>query len=646
MPVDRFSFDVRLEYQDIEKSFNVITGENGMLLWQEGLVPALVQQQNTGGLTKDALPADLSALIAFENWSGGAGAVTADPGDSAPTRYSYSRHVDASWGDRLYKSPARNALTGITGTVVKFYTSPTWGQYAVVASTALGTETAGRYIYQMSVGEWVQRYDAASDIITDLLEWANSVDEYLVAARGDSNDIVYSTDGFATAPSTSTGNAYTFLAVRGNTALNPLLHGIKSTGAIAAATLIGTFTASDQIGSKGERVNGVEVADNVIVILKAEGVYTYNGSAIAQKFQANTLYRATNGRAHCTFLNKVLFNFDNRLVMYDPVQDDFETVYFPEHPELNGDITAAAGTTTHVYFTITNSAGNVYVMKGNPGVGAWHSWAYRSTNVVRSIHLQSQGNAHATNDVVVTDGGGGTGYFILSQDGLRPEDDTAYRYETSDGFLIGCLSDAGVFSMVKRLNGVRNITEATSAAFYVSTSYMVDTSMATPVLALTSEEAGLSTARVEEDTPFTRLTYKVAMVSPTNETAPRVLSVVFDTTPYPTRRRRINFTVEVEWRPGKETGVKRADSFTAMRAFLFALVDQQVTLYDPFGSVFIGKVQSVQGLGYRQKITAPTSRGAYGLYQVVFDEIAETTPGAAELTWDDGDWDDVRSWGD
>ena len=124
MPRDSFSFDVGLAYAGATRYFNLHRDtQSGLLMWSEGVVPAFAQQQNNGALSKSALPADLSVLMAFEDWSGGAGRVNAAPGEAAPNRYSYSRGVDASWGDRLYLSPEKQALTGITGTVLKFYTS-------------------------------------------------------------------------------------------------------------------------------------------------------------------------------------------------------------------------------------------------------------------------------------------------------------------------------------------------------------------------------------------------------------------------------------------------------------------------------------------------------------------------------------------
>lgn len=644
MPRDGGAWDTGLEYAGGQpKFYNLATDENGLMMWHEGYVPAFVQQQNNGALTSSALPADLSVLITFEDWSGGAGRVNAPPGEASPNRYSYSRGIDASWGDRLYLSPEKQALTGITGTVIKFYTSPTFGEYAL--ASASGSTTTARRVYQFSGGSWVERYDAGSDIVTDIVEYGNTVDVYLVLARGDANDIVYSIDGTSFAL-TSTGNQATFLGVRGHTALNPVLVGVSATGEVAQATAIGTFTAADQVGSAGEACTGLEVANDLMVIFKAGGVYTFDGVDVRLKLASNALYRPTNGRAHCTFNGWVYFNFDNRVVEYDPFEDTFATVYFPEHPELNGDVTALVATTTHVYFGLTNSAGAVYVMKGHPKVGAWHTLSYRTTQTIAALHVVRNGAIHSTNDVLLFDGGSETGYFILAQDGLRPEDDTAYRFQTTQGHIYGPLTDGGVMAMVKRLNGVRAIGENATASNIMAISYGVDMVDTSPTAGLTVNEDGLAEARITADTPFTRIHYYATMNSAGREVSPRLLSIVFDVTPYPQRRRRFDFTVALEFKPGK--GLARRAGLPAYRRHLIGAMDEQVTLTSPFRETFIGKVQAVESLGF--KLNPEAGQGyastATALYRVVFEEITETTDDNAVMVWDQSTWNDGNVWDD
>lgn len=103
MPRDTFSFDTKLAFGSSGAAFNLAkSADTGLLMWEESVVPAFVQQQNQGALTKSALPADLSVLVTYEDWSGGAGRVNASPGDAAPNHYSFSRGIDASWGNKLY----------------------------------------------------------------------------------------------------------------------------------------------------------------------------------------------------------------------------------------------------------------------------------------------------------------------------------------------------------------------------------------------------------------------------------------------------------------------------------------------------------------------------------------------------------------
>lgn len=629
MPTDFASYDVKLALGSGEETYRLAEDPNkpGEAAWYEGVIEELVPQQTPGGFGYDSLPANVSIVLPHEDWSGGAGLANAGPGER-PTRYSYSRNIDASRGQTLYLSPKRQSTTGISAAVVQFYTSPTFGEYARTA----------RRVYQFSGGEWVERYDAGSNILTDIEEYGNTVDVYLVLARGDSNDLVYSTNGTSFG-NTSTGNAYTFLGVRGHTAVNPVLVGVTSTGGIGQAVAIGTFTANDQVGSSGEPVTGIEVANDVVIIFKSTGVYTFDGADVQQKLYTRTLYSAANGSAHTQMLGRVYYNLRNRVVQFDPVSESFAAVYLPEHPELNGAITAMTEDTVNMYFALTNRDGNTYIMKGNPAAGVWDTWVYLGAVTVSAMSLISRGTVHSTNDVLLVDIGTAVSYFILPRDGMRPEDDPAYRFASS-GTIIGPLVDGGARALTKYLTGLRVVAEELTASRTVTVGLGIDGETTAPATLLTAVDPGLTTTRITTRTPFTRAHYVATVTTADDNVSGRVHSIAVDTAPFPPRKRRFTFLVAIAWEQGQAGGSTKRHNFAALRRHLFQCLAEPVDFTDPFGATYVAKVRDVRSMGVKWKTQAQESRkAAEAIYQVVLDEITETTEATAWAVYDESDYD-------
>jgi hypothetical protein len=626
---------VRVAYGTSSADYNLWRDpETDLLQWSEGFVEELIPQRHSGAMSYRALPTGLSDPIAFEDWSGGAGLVQEAPGAVTSKRYSYTQHVDASWGDRLYKSPALNAETGQTDSIIgQVYT--TFGLYG----------WSNQRVYKHSGLTWDLVYNAGSAIVTQVVEFSNTVDTYLVVAQGDATDAVYSTTGAASSfTNTFTDAKAKFMAVLGHTTVEPNLLLITSTGAVSSVNAItDTPTATDQIGGTQDTVNGVEVMNGLAIFIKSGGVYTFDGLDVEEKLLAGPLFRTTNGAARMQWSGDGLlyFNWDTRILRYDPVNDAFSTVYAPEHPILNGDIPAITGTTTHIYFTQVNADGDTYVMKGNPNVGAWHTWAYIGSSAATSLLIARQGTIHASRDVVsITHGTSSAGSYILPLDGLRPEDDGAYRFEQTQGFIEGPLVDGGARAFTSRLVGGRVLGESITGARAVSFQYGLDSGALTTLM--TAVQSGLSEVRNTSDLPFTQVRYRAIMDTGSAQSSPRVLSLVFDTTPFPPRKRRFTFVVELEWAP-RSGRSHRATAFTKARAFLSSSVDQLVTLTDPWDGTFVGKVD-VQSIGFKHKGKPTSNKRVSALYQVTFEEITETTASGTGMTWDVSDWNGGDLW--
>ena len=80
------------------------TGEDGFLVWRDGLAPAFVPQSGNTEFALSAQPPEIDVAQEFEDWSLGAGFEDAPPG-LVQRVYNYSQGVDASWGTRAYLSP-------------------------------------------------------------------------------------------------------------------------------------------------------------------------------------------------------------------------------------------------------------------------------------------------------------------------------------------------------------------------------------------------------------------------------------------------------------------------------------------------------------------------------------------------------------
>ena len=72
---------------------------------------------------------------------------------------------------------------------------------------------AGRFLYQLSGGAWVERLDAgAGKVLVDIIEYENGTDNYLVVTEEGSATYAISTDGASF--STDVAEAVVLLATR------------------------------------------------------------------------------------------------------------------------------------------------------------------------------------------------------------------------------------------------------------------------------------------------------------------------------------------------------------------------------------------------------------------------------------------------
>lgn len=626
---DRGHFDVFISVSGTEYGFNLTEGEGGKLSYQPGLVEEIAAQQSLGGISYEAQPSSISVFDAFEDWSDGAGAEHTAPGETKPKSYSYSRGVDASWGNQLYLSPQLQSMTGLTTSLTK------------VVRTAAGVfGLGGRYIYHLHSAQWVSHYDAgASAVFTDLVEYGNGTSSFLVAALGDSQDMVYSTDN-GDNWAASTGNKATFLGVRGTATVIPVLLSITVAGLIKTSVNVTSFSNADRVGQTTETVNSMVVANNKAWVFKREGIYVWDGTTSSSFLPLPALYRTGNGLNAFLWIDGSIYaSYGGRIIKVDAVANTFETVFLTQHPELNGTIAGITGDTAFLYFALTNSAGATYVMKGNPTVGAWHTLGYLGVVTPSFITTLPSTVPHASNPTLVFGNGSSTAsYYVLPRDGLRPEDDENYLYDTAGGTLYQSVSDGGALAFPKYLNSARLVGASMTAARSAIVKYALDESTTFTTI-LTGVSPGLSKASLTTPVSFAQQQASITLATGDNQHSPRVRGYAFDTTPAQPRRQQWTLGVHLDDGAAAQGDSGKA-SFVELYDFLFNACRNglQVTYGDYFGNSYTAKIRDMQGGGLVPKATGKGRRAVSCDFTLVIAEIQPAGLTTSTFIWGESGW--------
>ena len=639
---DTGRYDVLISHSNRELGYVIADDpQTGLLQYFPGFVEEAAEQQSQGAFDYGALPNTISTILSFENWAGGAGAVDVPSGTSA-NAYSYSRGIDASWGTRLYLSPERQPMSGLTTSLTKIYVSPSQGTYGL----------GGRYVYKLAGTAWAVTKDlGVGQVATDIIEYGNGTSVFVVVAQGDSTDMQYSTNA-GSSWSAATGHAFSFLTVRGTFSTVPVLWGITANGFIKSSTNVTAFSNADRLGHTGETVTDLLSAGGEVWAIKSNAIYSYDSVEIDDFLPSTNLTKAGNGAN--TYLwgvnDKFYLTFGGRLIEVDPVERKIKTVFLMQNPELNGSITAITGTSDSIYFALKNTAGDTYIIKGNPNLGVWHTWAYLGANDCNALEAQAAGGVHSTRDAIVAGyGASATVFFILPIAGMRPEDDSSYRYDTNAGVLYGPLIDGGVLAIQKYLNAGKLLASSLSATRTAVLSYATDASTSFTTV-LTAVQTGLTEASTSS-VLFNRIRYSVTLDTGSNSTTPVVVGVAFDSTPNASRRRQwtlvLNIEDEADPRGG---GDKNRYSASDLLDHLIDAGSVQVTYTDYLGGVYTAKLRMLQMQGIQRK---PVGKGRFafkGTVQVIIAEIqptltADSSASGTIFRWGASAWGGPDIWG-
>lgn len=632
--------DVVIEHSGVQVDYQLAEGENG-LQWFATFLDEIPTESHNSPSTysyNDA-PATISQVLAFEDWSDGAGYVDAPAGTSSFSGYSYSRGVDASEG-RLILSPSKQTMEGTSAAFNGYYISPTFGTY--------GWTTTG--LYKLSAGEWVLKYTGGGTI-TDLIEYGNSTDVYLFLAMGTASDVVYSTDGFATSPTAVTTHKTAFFAIRGNTTVEPILAGITVDGLLDTSTnpiADANWSNKDYIGSAGETVTKMVVANDLFWIFKEEGYYTFDGTNVGSQVPVDQLKRTGNGSEAYVWLNGFIYvNYSNRVLKINPFDNTTEVLIAPAHPEINGTITAITGDTRWLYIFIDNSAGDIYCLKVNPESGVAHTFMYLAAATCNAAVLQyaTSDSISTTNPALIFNTSTATSsYAVLSRDGLPPWEDANYRYDIAGGVIYGPNVDAGAATFEKWLNGGRILTESSTAARTAILAYSLDASTTFANL-LTAVTSGLSSEKVESEITFTRIRYSMTLATGGTEHSPRVVALMFNTTPNPPRYRVWKLVLDVGDKQKRRTGGEpRPLSYEYALNHLLGGVGRRVTYTDYFGDSFVAKLMNATVTGVSRKVTSSSRSNAQSNVEVVIAEISQNLTVGSPGIWDSSIWSASSEW--
>ena len=632
---------ITIEHSGVDLSYQIADVE-GVLQWFPTFLDEIPPEQFSAPspFSYNNAPKPVQQVLAFEGWGAGAGYVDAPSGTTSFEGYSYSRGVDASDG-RLILSPQQQTFDGTSVSVDGYYVSPTWGVYALVDTT----------LYQLSAGEWVLRYTGAASL-TDLKEYGNSTDVYLFLTMGDSTDMVYSTDGFTTAPTTVTGEKCSYLAIRGNSSVQPVLIGVTASGLLRTSTnpiASANWSNADRIGSAGETVTAVVVANDLVWIFKEEGYYTFDGTNVGAQVPVDQLKQTGNGKyAHVWINGHIYVNYANRLLDIDPFNNSTATLLSFAHPEINGSIKGITSDLRNLYVVAQNQDSNAYVLKIDPSTGVTHTFMYLGAATINAITLSraTANNVSTTNDALLFNTSTATSsYALMPRAGYRPWEDSNYRFDYSGtSFIVGSNVDVGAATFPKFLNGGRVLAESVTGARNIVLAYDIDNLDSYTTL-VTAVADGLTEAQVSTSVSFNRIRYKATLSTGDANHTPRGVALMLSATPNPPRYRlwRLGLDVADLQRP-YIGGEARPVSYEAALNHIFSGVGKRITYTDYFGDAFTVKMLNASVEGVKHKVTGTARTNAASMVTVILAEInTDTTIGTPGI-WDQSLWDSEAVW--
>lgn len=616
-----------------------VNPETGAIGFRQGWAPMLSDEQRISGpLSAQQYPAVIDVPLTFETWHGGAGYAEADDREGAPQNYNYAENIDASIPNRLYLGPKVNAVQTDVAVAPDFFVETTLGLFAC----------CGRYLYKFTQSslDWVQVLDlGAGNAITGPVTEFNGV---LFCPAGDTVAYRYSTNGTTWTTCTLADPYANQFTVRGRTSTTPQLWKISADNAAKSNTdgtnTGGAWSAAIPMGHTSETQCSFVQLNDRLFNFKTEGFASY-GTEVEDVFTGGRQMRRTgNGvNAFVWFDGSGYVSYGDRLMQYDPLGNSGVGAYDFVLPlstwmgnyEINGTPAAVAGDADWLYVAMQNRHGHTSIVKGRPGTG-WHPIAHIEA-AVDALLVVGPGVVHDENPVLLMGYGDGTRYLILPRSGLRPEDDTNYRF-TSTGTLYGPWMRVGTKLWTKFLNAARAHAENCTAGMPISIGYQTDVHGAVTTLHTAKGDDATSTA-ASSSIPFTKIRPVITLTTGDETQSPRLLGAMFNTILAAPRKRM--WRIEAQIGPGVMNvggGQQRVDA-RQQEAFLFRAHGDGtlLTLYDRNARTFTVRILTLDDV--RPTAEQPTDGHVYAMTAV---EITETTQTDSTFTLDVDALDGVR----
>jgi hypothetical protein len=232
-------------------------------------------------------------------------------------------------------------------------------------------------------------------------------------------------------------------------------------------------------------------------------------------------------------------------------------------------------------------------------------------------------------------------YVILPRSGMRPEDDSNYRFEISDSGnkAYGPWMTVGAQLFSKFLNAGRIVSENTTGGRAIELLYEIDNN-GTETSLVVANASGTQKTIVTNEVEFNRIRWVVEGRNTDNTLSPRALGWIFNTTLNPPRKRSWQLDLMVSNLTSQRGGGgSLREAGRSAEEHLFGAAEQRVTFYDRDNRTFIVRVLDIGGAG-----AAPAQSGDVRFHTVSLIEISETTENPDPLTWDEDAWDE-KGWG-
>lgn len=402
-------------------------------------------------------------------------------------------------------------------------------------------------------------------------------------------------------------------AVRGSASGEPLLWAVTSTGDIRNTgdpTNPSAWSAADatQFGETGLTISGLEIVDNVFYLFTNKGITSYDGTTVATVWNNTGLTLDSGSARPFTWVDKAIyFTYSGSLFRYTADSLVVEKVW-PKGDQIgnnfnNGIITAITGNSSNLWMVLKNADTTYQLIKCDP----YKLFAYNGNDImpihpIKNIAAASallivpgaSDTLHTTNPHIVIGSTTNAHYYILPRYNLTPQDDSNYRFSTSDGQIYGPWVSGGARTFTKFLNNVASLGESQSATLLSKIYYEIDNGSTT--LAHNVSTNSITSTDISTDKEFSKLRYYFELETTVNTASPRLLGTVFNTSLNPTRKRQWELHIEIAEDTEMLGGGESRHGARYLDTHLFSGLNERVTFYDRLGNSFITKILDISSV--------------------------------------------------